>query len=121
MSNMLFRQVHPSFIVEDKISSQVFKPTPKDEGFLSCYNSDLISAEDCFHHYTQVQNLSSAGVVSILESECLSQDLAVRHDGTPFPEHSSIDYSPYAESVRKKKAQQLSKMSRQRGYLFLPK
>ena len=47
---LLLRQVHPSWMVGDTISQQVFssqtfKPTPKDEGLLSMYNADVFNAD----------------------------------------------------------------------------
>jgi len=36
-NTLLLRQVHPSFVQDGKITSQVFRPTPKDENKLSMY------------------------------------------------------------------------------------
>jgi len=38
---------------ESRPTSQTFKPTPKDEGKLSLYDGDNISAENAFHHSRQ--------------------------------------------------------------------
>ena len=37
---LLLRQVHPSFLQDGVVSSQVFRPTPKDECKLSAYDGD---------------------------------------------------------------------------------
>ena len=48
-SEVLYRQVHPSWIKPNgSFSSQVFKPTPKDKGCLSVDRSSKISAHTSF-------------------------------------------------------------------------
>ena len=58
-NTLLLRQVHPSFVQAENVSaqvfytlmqglavtSQVFKPTPKDENQLSVYNGDKFTPE----------------------------------------------------------------------------
>jgi len=39
-STLLHRQVNPAFVQSGRVTSQAFKPTPKDQGLLSVY--DLI-------------------------------------------------------------------------------
>ncbi|OQC41352.1 MAG: hypothetical protein BWX66_00754 [Deltaproteobacteria bacterium ADurb.Bin058] len=40
---LLLRQIHPDFIQNQRVSSQAFRPTPKDERKLSVYDGDLIT------------------------------------------------------------------------------
>lgn len=116
----LFRQVHPIFVQEGKITSQVFRPTPKDQLMLSCYNSSMISAKQSYEHFTKNPDCQSVGVVSVLEAECTQEQLNIVHDGVPFPEHSSIDFSPYNEGQRKKKSKKLADLSSLRGFEYKP-
>ena len=116
----LFRQVHPSFIQLDKISSQAFRPTPKDEGMLSCYNGSMITAEASYNHFISNPACTSAGVVAILQTECEQEALPVVHDGVPFPEHSSIDFSAYNDNQRKRKSQALANLAKVRGLEYTP-
>jgi hypothetical protein len=64
-NTFLYRQVHPSWVQAGRITSQVFKPTPKDENKLSAYDGDRISAEKAWIHYTRELSLSSCGVVAV--------------------------------------------------------
>lgn len=48
----LYRMVSPSFMKDGNPTSQVFKPTRKDNGRLSVYNGDQISPQATYEHYT---------------------------------------------------------------------
>lgn len=48
---LLHRQVHPSWIQEGRVTSQAFKPTPKDEGMLSVYDGDVSGPEESWRHH----------------------------------------------------------------------
>ena len=47
-NSLPFRQVNPRFVREGRITSQVFRPTPKDKKLLSVYDGDLITARDAY-------------------------------------------------------------------------
>ena len=38
---LLLRQIHPSFMQYGRVTSLAFRPTPKDEGFLSVGDGDV--------------------------------------------------------------------------------
>lgn len=116
-STLLHRQVHPSFVREGRITSQVFKPTPKDKSCLSVYDGDQITAEDAWRYYTSKQNFQSVGVMAVTVAECLSENLKVRSDPNPFPEHVLIDFADALRSPQSA-AQKLSKVARQRGWQY---
>lgn len=99
-NTLLLRQVHPSFIQGGQITSQVFRPTPKDENMLSAYNGDLITPEDSWKHYTGAPNNYSIGVMAVSKEECGQHELPVVEDGEPFPEHVSIDYTGKAKPLK---------------------
>ena len=115
---ILFRQVHPSFIQAGRITSQVFEPTPKDEGKLSVYDGDQIDAEGSYLHYTLEHE--SSGVMGVSHSECTSLDLDVVADPRPFPEHVLIDFSKFGKSGIKKKAKKLKSFALKREWQYQP-
>ena len=63
---LLLRQVHPSWIQNGRVTSQAFTPTPKDNGHLSSYDGDMISAEAAWRHYTNKLGYESSGGFRIL-------------------------------------------------------
>ena len=68
---LLLRQVHPTFVQQGRITSQVFKPSTKDNNELSVYDGDQISADAAWRHYTEDLHLASAGVVAVAVAECV--------------------------------------------------
>ena len=56
---VLFRQVHPSWIQAGKPTSQAFRPTPKDRGLLSVSRSSKTTASAAFElHNDQFVSLA---------------------------------------------------------------
>lgn len=115
---LLLRQVNPSWIQLGRASSQVFRPTPKDEKRLSVYDGDLISGEASWQHFTEVLGFASVGVLAVTVAECQSIDLTVFPDPIPFPEHAVIDFSGFEEGQIKKKAKQLKAAAETRGWQY---
>ncbi len=115
---LALRQVHPQFVQNGEITSQVFKPTPKDKGLLSCYNEELFSPEEGFNHYVEEQKLESVGVVAVSVEEAGSQDLEVLEDNDPFDGHCSIDFRKLSDKAVRKKSKSLKKFASERGWLF---
>jgi hypothetical protein len=98
---LLLRQVHPSFVQNGRPTSEVFRPTPKDEDKLSVYDGDKISPEASWTHYTNVLTFKSAGVLAVGLTEVQGQVLPVIADGVPFPpEHCSVDFSGLTKKPR---------------------
>lgn len=115
---LLLRQVHPSFVQNGQITSQVFRPTPKDEDKLSVYNGDMIAPADSFAHFINTPNCQSVGVVAITCNDCKNQSLDVIADGKPFPEHAYIDFSGLEKNAIEKKAKIMKRCAQDRGWLF---
>ena len=115
---MLLRQVHPSFVQAGRVTSQAFRPTPKDEGKLSAYDGDQIDAPGSWTHYTETLGLPSVGTLGLTVAEFEQEDLVVIPDGVPFAEHVSIDYSAFDRGKIEKKAKRLKKTSVARGWLY---
>ena len=118
-NTVLLRQIHPGFVQQGRVTSQAFRPTPKDEHKLSVYDGDMISAGRSFQHYTATLCFASAGVMGVTVGECNDLTLTVVPDPQPFPEHVVIDYSAYDKNVVEKKAKLLKARAESRGWLFL--
>jgi len=113
---LLLRQVHPSFFSAGELSSQAFFPFPKDDGKLSVYDGDRISAEASYKHYTGILGLQSVGVWAVAGEEITSVTLAYQPDPVAGNEsHAIIDFSAIAEKECRKLAKKLKKFAVDRG------
>ena len=117
---LLLRQIHPAWIQKERVTSQAFAPTPKDNSMLSVYDGDQITAEDAWKHYRQSQRLNSVGVLAVTVAECEAQNATAQPYPTPFPEHAVIDFSELTNSQGKKAAKQLRTLAEQRGWKYGP-
>lgn len=115
---LLLRQVHPSWVQQGRVSSQAFRPTPKDEKQLSAYDGDQITAAKAWEHYTGILGLSSAGVLAVTMGECEGLSLALKPDPPRFAEHVLIDFTAYSENEIKRKAKQLKTLAESRGWQY---
>lgn len=115
---LLLRQVNPVWIQAGHITSQVFRPTPKDSKRLSVYDGDQISAEDAWRHYCKNPRVSSIGVMAVTVAECDQQDLPVTPDPAPFPEHVVIKFDDYTNSQIRTKAKLLTQAAEERGWQY---
>ncbi len=114
-TTLLLRQIHPSFVQAGRVTSQAFRPTPKDQGHLSVDNADLVHAQAAWQRYTASPGLS-AGVMAVSWSECQELELPVLEDRHPYAEHCSIDYSAHNNNVREQKAKLLRSKAQARGW-----
>ncbi|WP_145459557.1 hypothetical protein [Gimesia panareensis] len=115
---LLHRQVHPSWVQDGRITSQVFRPTPKDEKRLSVYDGDQISAENAWKHFTEELKHRSIGVMAVTLNECSQQELLVTPDKEPFPEHVVINFSNFSDSQIVKKSKRLKVAAEARDWQF---
>lgn len=121
---LLLRQVHPSFVQADGISvqvfsitSQVFRPTPKDNHKLSVYNGDKFTPIRSFEHFTDSPLNKSIGVVAVSCQECQLESLPYEEDNIPFDGHSVIDFNLLGSNEIEKKSKKLKKAALDRGWL----
>lgn len=116
---LLHRQVHPTFLQKGRVSSQAFRPTPKDDGMLSVSRGSVTSAEDAYVLYTGDKGLASVGVWSVTVSECGGVNLKAFHDAViepvPDPAHSFVDFRQITPSAAEKCSKQLAACARARG------
>lgn len=116
---LLLRQVHPNFYPDGEVSSQAFFPFPKDDGRLSVYDGDSITAEESFRHYTQAQGLKSVGVWAVSGAEVKSVNLTYHSDPVDGNEaHAAINFGNFAERDCRKLAKKLKKIAAERGCLY---
>lgn len=115
---LLHRQVHPSWVQQGRVTSQAFRPTPKDEKRLSVYDGDQIGAEAAWAHYTNTLGYASVGVLAVTVGECRAQQLTVAADPEPFPEHVSVDFDDFAESRIRQIAKDLKATAASRGWRY---
>lgn len=117
-STILYRQIHPTFIQNGRVTSQAFKPTPKDEQQLSTYDGDMIDPCESFLHYTTILKLSSLGVMGISIVECLTCGLQALPDPDAFPEHVLISYASFSSGEIKKISKNLRNFADIRDWLY---
>lgn len=115
---LLLRQIHPSFVQQGRVTSQAFRPTPKDEMKLSVYDGDQITPEEAFEHFTTVLQQLSVGELAVTVSECKSLDLKVEADPEPFPEHAIIDFTGLGRKDVESKGKKLKSIADTRGWLL---
>ncbi len=115
---LLLRQVSPSWVQAGRITSQVFKPTPKDEKRLSVYDGDQISPKDSWDHYTESLGFKSVGVLGVTVGECEQHKLSAEPDPKRFPEHVLIKFDGFSNSQIEKKAKRLKKAAEIRGWQY---
>lgn len=115
----LLRQVHPNFIPDGQLSSQAFIPFPKDNGKVSVYDGDRITAAESYHHYTEVLRYESDSVWGITCEEVASVELNSAADPLKdFPSHAVIDFTTHAETNFRKLAKRLKVLALARGCLY---
>ena len=115
---LLLRQVHPSFVQQGRITSQVFKPTIKDNNELSVYDGDQISADAAWKHYTCELHLASTGVVAVAVAECVKYGLQAHPDPSRFPEHAVINFVGVAKNQIQSVAKRLRIAAEKRGWQY---
>lgn len=119
-TTLLHRQAHPKFVDGDTITSEVFRPSPKDEGFLSVYDGDQISASQSHEHYTEKLGYKSHSVWSLAKSEADGEGVPASPDPLEdFPSHSKIDFSGKTDRECRKIAKKLKAWAVARGCQYL--
>lgn len=117
-NTLLLRQIHPSFIQNGRVTSQAFRPTPKDEFLLSVDNGDLICAQASYQRFNANPACKSVGVQAVSQQECAALELPIIEDGQPYPEHCSLDFRTLDRNAVEKKAKLLRTQAQNRGWLF---
>jgi len=118
---LLYRQVHPSFLQDERPSSQAFKPTPKDERQLSVARGALTDPVQAHDLHVRNKGLKSAGTWAVTVGEALSEGLASIPDPltepVADPAHALIDFTACSNSQMNAKGSRLAAKARERGRL----
>lgn len=115
----LLRQINSAFIDNGRLGSPAFRPSKKDNGLLSVYDGDLMTAEEAFKHFNDRPDCSSCCVCGVVRDEAISIGLDSRPDTENyFPEHAVIDFTPYGTSKQDKLAKRLRDFAQNRGIIY---
>lgn len=116
---LLHRQVHPSFLQNGRVSSQAFRPTPKDEGELSVSRGSLTTAEEAYQLHTEEKKLKSVGVWSVTVGECSGIGLPSfpdpLEDAPPDRAHAVVSFKDLGSTAADKASSRLAAFARARG------
>lgn len=120
-TEILFRQIHPTFIENGEPSSQPFKPTEKDRNLLSVDRSSMVSAERSHVGYTAA-GMSSSAVYGLTVGEFGTEKIVCNSDPVDDGDlknaaHSVADYSAHTASQQKNVAKRLKRKAIERGCL----
>ena len=121
-NELLFRQIHPSFMQNGSPTSQAFMPIPKDKGGMSVDRSSVYSASKSFHEYTVVNGFQSVAVFGLTVAEfaveaipCYSDPVPATNGFAANPAHCIADFSGLHGSAQKNVAKRLKIVAVARG------
>ncbi|HEY4014800.1 MAG TPA: hypothetical protein VGM06_15765 [Polyangiaceae bacterium] len=121
---LLFRQVHPTFVRDGRPSSQAFRPTAKDERKLSVARGSITTAATAFQHHTERLGLPSGGTWGVTVGECREQGLPAFSDPVTAPPekvadpaHAIIDFTTHSRNQVDAKGARLARTAFERGRL----
>ncbi len=121
---ILFRQIHPSFVEKDGYpSSQPFHPTDKDDNKLSVDRSSITNAAGAFSLYLSKGHKSAAvyglsvGEFKERDLPCVSDPCEATDDQTANPAHAYADFSQHGTNKQKTLAKRLKVKALARGRL----
>lgn len=118
---LLYRQVHPSWVQDGVPSSQAFRPTKKDAGMLSIALGSKTTPEGVFNHHTQVLKLQSAGTWAVTVAEVAGAGLSsYEQPRDDSPDHGFIDFRELGRGQTERSAKLLLANARERGCLHCP-
>lgn len=106
---LLWRNAHPDWIVDGELTSQAFRPTPKDKKKLSSARAAKVSAEANYKEFTEDFGFESSGVWAVSVGEVQDRELRSVYDehspATPTPcltGHTSLDFTTVTNSQAKR-------------------
>ncbi|MGH9918540.1 MAG: hypothetical protein ACRD6W_06710 [Nitrososphaerales archaeon] len=127
---LLYRQIHPSWIDRGQLTPMAFFPGDGDDGRLSIALSSRTTPEAAFTTHTVTFRLKSAGTVGILVGEvedpsvtAAASGYELRAYGHPIegdPAHGYIDFGELGDKRRRAVARLLMRKARDRGWRYQP-
>lgn len=124
---LLWRNAHPDWIENGKLTSQAFRPTPKDQNKLSSARASKVSVENNFKEFTGDFGLASIGVWAVSVGEAGAEDIQAIYDehspSTPTPcltGHTSLDFAEISNNRAKRIGSRLRDQAEKRGVQYPP-
>lgn len=121
---LLFRQVHPTFVHDGVPTSQAFRPTPKDKELLSCQRQSKIASPSESYRVSVEKGAASAGVMAVSIVEVEDRGLGAYDDEEtapiPDPAHAVIDFRNLSGGAAEKHSKALKAKAVSRDWLFRP-
>lgn len=118
---LLYRQVHPSWVQDGVPSSQAFRPTKKDAGMLSIALGSKTTPDGAFNHHTKALKLQSAGTWGVTVAEVTDAGLnSFEQPRDDSPDHGFIDFRELGRGQTERSAKLLLANARERGCLHSP-
>ena len=120
---VLFRQIHPSFLQRGEPSSAPFSPTLKDGNKLSVDRSSITTATLSHElyktngHYSVAVYGVTVGKFEDEKIDCCSDPLEATDVQKANPAHAFADYSSHSANQQKIKAKRLKRKALARGCL----
>lgn len=119
---LLYRQVHRTWISGDRVTSQAFRPTPKDSRQISVYDGQKVSAESAWSHYSDKLGLESVGVMAVTETACDSESISVVADPRDgHKAHALLDFGSLTQRAVKEAAKSLATKANAYGWCYRPR
>lgn len=122
---LLLRQVHPTWLVDGRPSSQAFRPTRKDEGMVSVNRVTHVTVEEAHAAHTG-RGFASVGVLAITVGDCAPDIKAIEapmteaDDGFDDSSHVILDFRGMSNGTVEKQARRLVRLAVERGFLYGP-
>jgi hypothetical protein len=115
---LLLRQVSPGWLQKGRVTSQLFRPTPKDKGMISVYDGDQITPEAAWTHFTNVLGLQSEGVLAVTLQECRDHEIPAIPSPKEFQEHVLLDFRAFSRNQTQNLAKRLTQYANARGWQY---
>lgn len=121
-SLFLYRQIHPTWVVNSRVTSMAFKPSKNHNFELSVSSSDKTTEQQSFVFHTQTLSKQSVGVWAVTVEEVLQVELKTyespKMDDPKDPAHCHVDFTnQLTNSQLQNKADKLVSNARDRGQL----
>lgn len=122
-NEILFRQIHPSFMADGHPSSQPFQPTEKDDNKLSVDRAAITDAAGAFALHIGNGHMSAAvyglSVGEFMECDlpCVPDPLKATGHQAANPAHAYADFSHHGTNKKKTLAKRLKLKALARGCL----
>jgi|SRR5215213_6793965 len=119
-NEILHRNAHPTFVIDGRVSSQLFLLKLSDQGQLSTQQNEKAEPASAYQRYT-ARGFQSCGIWSVTVDECLELDLNAYDDPLDDDDsHAVIDLTVCGISQAKKIADKLANKARIRGCQYNP-